>query len=287
MSVQALLLVIAAAILHAAWNLVTKQVNGRLPFFWVIGLFSSVICMPFVSWQIFRQSVEVTPTVWLFALVSAALHSVYFLVLQTGYRKADLSIVYPIARGSGPFISVIGAIILFNERPGWLALIGVALIISGVLIMTGLRLRSSNDKRLQAGVLYGTLTGLFIAGYTLWDRLGVVDYHVSALLVTFASMAVPMLLLTPVAWHKKEETAMELRRHWKQALIIAICQPLSYLLVLIAIKTTPVSYVAPARELSIVFGVFFGANVLKEADGGRRIIAALVMLVGIALLAVG
>jgi drug/metabolite transporter (DMT)-like permease len=287
MSVQALLLVIAAAILHAAWNLVTKQVNGRLPFFWVIGLFSSAICMPFVSWHISRQSVEVTPTVWLFALVSAALHSVYFLVLQAGYRKADLSVVYPIARGSGPFISVIGAIILFNERPGWLALLGVALIITGVLIMTGLRLRSSNDKRLQAGVLYGTLTGLFIAGYTLWDRLGVVDYHVSALLVTFASMAVPMLFLTPVAWHKKQETVLELRRHWKQALIIAICQPASYLLVLIAIKTTPVSYVAPARELSIVFGVFFGANVLKESDGGRRIIAALVMLVGIALLAIG
>jgi drug/metabolite transporter (DMT)-like permease len=109
----------------------------------------------------------------------------------------------------------------------------------------------------------------------------VVDYHVSALLVTFASMAVPMLFLTPVAWHKKQETRMELRRHWKQALIIAICQPLSYLLVLIAIKTTPVSYVAPARELSIVFGVFFGANVLKESDGSRRIIAALVMLVGL------
>ena len=215
MSVQALLLVIAAAILHAVWNLVTKQVNGRLPFFWVIGLFSSMICLPFVGWQIAKLHVAVTPAVWLFALVSAALHSVYFLVLQAGYRKADLSIVYPIARGSGPFISVTGAMILFNERPGLIALLGVVLIIAGVLVMTGLRFRSTNDRRLQAGLFYGTLTGLFIAAYTLWDRLGVVEYHVSVSLITFASMVVPMLALTPVAVRRKEETGMEFRQHWK------------------------------------------------------------------------
>jgi multidrug transporter EmrE-like cation transporter len=129
MSLQALLLVITAAILHAIWNLVTKQVNGKLPFFWLIGAISSLICIPFVLWQLLQQDVSLTPMVWMFALVSAMLHAVYFLILQAGYRKADLSVVYPLARGSGPFISVIGAIIFFNERPGWLALIGVLLII--------------------------------------------------------------------------------------------------------------------------------------------------------------
>lgn len=287
MSLQVLLLVITAAILHAAWNLVTKQVNGGLPFFWTIGLLSSVICLPFVIWQMQQVSISFSSAGWLFAMVSAAIHSVYFLVLQAGYRKSDLSVVYPLARGSGPFITVIGAIVLFQEQPGWMALLGVVLIISGVLVMTGLRFRSSNDKRLQAGILYGTLTGVCIAGYTLWDRLGVVNYHVSALLITFASMAVPFLALTPMAIRRKTEAVSELKQHWKQALIIAVCQPLSYLLVLIALKTTPVSYVAPAREISIVFGVFFGSNLLKEADGKKRIIAACIMLTGIVLLAVG
>jgi drug/metabolite transporter (DMT)-like permease len=287
MRLDILLLVMIAAILHAVWNLVTKQVNGRLPFFWVIGLISSVVCLPFVVWQILQADLAVTGVVWLFALVSAAIHSVYFLVLQAGYRNADLSVVYPLARGSGPFISVIGAILLFDEQPGWLALVGVGLIIGGVLVMTGLRFRSSNNNRLQKGIVYGLLTGICIASYTLWDRLGVVNYHVSALLITFASMAVPFLALTPMAIRKKEETLFELKQHWKQALVIAVCQPLSYLLVLIAIKTTPVSYVAPARELSIVFGVFFGSSLLKEADGRRRIIAASIMLTGIVLLAIG
>lgn len=285
MSVQALLLVIAAAVLHAAWNLVTKQVNGRLPFFWVIGLISSLIGLPVIAWQLYHSEIKLLPVTWLFALVSAMLHMVYFVVLQTGYRKADLSVVYPLARGSGPLISVTGAILFFGERPGWVAVSGILLIIAGVLVMTGLRIRSMSDNRLRAGVTYGCLTGLLIAGYTLWDRLGVVNYHVSALLITFASMIVPMLFLTPVVIRKKEETRQTIRKYWKQALLIAVCQPLSYLLVLVAIKTTPVSYVAPAREMSIVFGVFFGAGLLKEADAKRRLLAAFIMLAGIALLA--
>jgi drug/metabolite transporter (DMT)-like permease len=287
MSLQALLLVITAAILHAIWNLVTKQVNGKLPFFWLIGAISSLICIPVVLWQLLQQHVSLTPMVWMFALVSAMLHAVYFLILQAGYRKADLSVVYPLARGSGPFISVIGAIIFFNERPGWPALIGVLLIVGGVLVMTGIKFRSSSDAKLKAGILYGSLTGVFIASYTLWDRLAVVNNHVSALLITFASMLLPLVVLTPMAIKKRRQIKNEISQHWKQALLIAVCQPLSYLLVLIALKTTPVSYVAPARELSIVFGVFFGANLLKEADANKRIIAALIMLAGIALLAIG
>jgi multidrug transporter EmrE-like cation transporter len=101
MSLQALLLVIAAAILHAVWNLVTKQVNGKLPFFWLIGAISSVICLPFVLWQLLQQHIPLTLIVWMFALVSAMLHAIYFIILQKGYRKADLSVVYPLARGSG------------------------------------------------------------------------------------------------------------------------------------------------------------------------------------------
>jgi drug/metabolite transporter (DMT)-like permease len=286
MSVQALLLVIFAAILHAVWNIITKQVNGRLPFFWLIGLISTILSLPLLIWQILHAEVTLTGLTCLLALISAVLHSAYFLVLQAGYRKADLSVVYPLARGSGPFLSVIGAMIMFREQPGWIALLGIAFIVAGVLVMTGLRFRSGNDARLRTGVIYGCLTGLFIASYTLWDRFGVVDHNVSVELITVVSVLVPMLFLTPIAILKKEETRQELRTHWKQALIIAVCQPLSYLLVLIAVKTTPVSYVAPARELSIVFGVFFGANLLKEADARRRIIAACIMLLGIVLLAV-
>jgi len=287
MTTQALLLVIAAAVLHAVWNLVTKKVNGKLTFFWLIAIASAIIYLPFVIWQLLQTQVFVTPTVVVFLVVSSVLHLVYFVILQAGYRKADLSVVYPVARGSGPLLSVTGAILCFNEKPGWLAIAGVLLIVAGVLIMTGFRLRLSEDKRLKAGLLYGVLTGLFIAAYTLWDRLAVVNQHISALLITFAAMLLPSLLLIPVAIKGKQQVKQEVRQYWKEIILIAVFQPLSFILVLIALKTTPVSYVAPARELSIVFGVFFGANLLKEGNALRRSIAAIIMLIGIALLAIG
>jgi len=285
MSIYALLLVVAAAVLHAAWNLITKQVNGKLPFFWLVSLASSVICLPFLYLQASREHLTLNLMVSGFAVVSAILHLLYFVLLQTGYRKADLSIVYPVARGAGPLFSVAGAVLLFKEKPGWLAITGICLIIAGVIVMTGFRV--SKDARLAKGLEYGMLTGLFIAAYTLWDKAAVVDHHVSALLITFASMLFPLLILAPVMLKRQDEVKQEIRTHWKQVITVAVFQPLSYLLVLIALKSTPVTYVAPARELSIVVGVFFGANLLKEADARKRIFAAIVILAGIVLLALG
>jgi len=285
MSIQALLLVVIAAVLHAAWNLITKQVNGKLPFFWLVSLAASIICVPFLLLQSSRVQFTWTQTILIFALVSAILHLLYFVMLQTGYRKADLSVVYPVARGAGPLFSVTGAVLLFHEKPGLLAITGICLIIAGVIVMTGFKV--TKNTRVATGLQYGLLTGLFIAMYTLWDKAAVVDYHVSALFITFASMLLPLLLLIPVMLKRRQEVVEEARQHWKQVIMVAIFQPLSYLLVLIALKTTPITYVAPARELSIVVGVFFGTNLLKEADAKKRIVAAVVILAGIVLLAIG
>ncbi|WP_217604166.1 DMT family transporter [Chitinophaga sp. GbtcB8] len=285
MSIQALLLVIIAAVLHAAWNLITKQVNGKLPFFWLVSLVASILCVPFLLLQSSPVRFTWTQTVLIFALVSAILHLLYFVLLQTGYRKADLSVVYPVARGAGPLFSVTGAVLLFHEKPSLLAITGICLIIAGVIVMTGFKV--TKNTRVATGLQYGLLTGLFIAMYTLWDKAAVVDYHVSALFITFASMLLPLLLLIPVMLKRRQEVVEEARLHWKQVIMVAVFQPLSYLLVLIALKTTPITYVAPARELSIVVGVFFGTNLLKEADAKKRIVAAVVILAGIVLLAIG
>ncbi len=285
MDIYALLLVIAAAILHAVWNLITKQVNGKLPFFWLVAFFSVIVYLPFVCIQVFHERPEWTLAVIGFALVSAILHLLYFAVLQAGYRKADLSVVYPVARGAGPLFSVTGAMLLFRERPGILALAGVCFIIAGVVLMTGIKF--NRNAAVARGLEYGLLTGLFIAAYTLWDKSAVVDHHVSALIITFTSMVLPLFILLPVIVKNQEELKQEVRKHWKQSLLVALFQPLSYLLVLVALKRAPVAYVAPARELSIVFGVFFGANLLKEDDPAKRIIAAIIILAGIVLLAIG
>lgn len=285
MTAYALVLVIAAALLHAIWNLITKQVNGGLPFFWLVSLFSAILYLPIVLFQLNKEHIIFTNVVLGFALVSAILHLLYFVVLQVGYRKADLSVVYPVARGTGPLLSVAGAIILFKERPGIMAVAGVLLIVSGVIVMTGFKVK--RDTAVLKGLNYGLLTGAFTAAYTLWDRIAIVNNQVSVLFITFASIILPLILLIPVVIRKQTEVKLEVRTRWKQALAIAVFQPLSYLLFLVAMKTTPVTYIAPVRELSIVFGVFFGVNLLKEEDSMKRFIAAGIILGGIVLLAFG
>ena len=281
------MLVVSAAFLHALWNLILKKAEGRLCFLWLTAAASAFLYLPFVIHELLQQAVAPSAALYGFALVSAFLHLFYFFMLQTGYAKADLSVVYPMARGTGPLLSSMGAILIFGERPGWLVLVGIVLIVAGVFVMTGLRLRFSDNERLRAGIFYGTLTGVFTATYTLWDKLAVADYLVSPLILTFASMVVPLVVLLPKAAGNVPEIQRELRDHWRHILAVAVLSPLSFILVLMALQTTAVSYVAPARELSIVFGVFFGANLLREADASRRIAAAIVMLIGISLLAVG
>lgn len=287
MSTQALLLVVTAALMHAVWNLIVKKTNGSLPFIWLVSVVSAVIYLPFVIRQLTHHEIQSTAALYIFASVSAILHLLYFVILQVGYGKADLSLVYPLARGTGPLLSASGAMLFLGERPGWMAISGIVLIILGILSMTGLKLRFSDDVKLKAGTFYGIITGLFIAAYTLWDKVAVASYEISPLVLTFASMILPMGVLLPKALRKKREVRREIREHWKHILVVAVFSPLSFILVLIALKTTPVTYVAPVREVSIVFGVFLGANVLKEADSKRRIIAALIMLAGISLLAIG
>jgi drug/metabolite transporter (DMT)-like permease len=285
MTASALTIVIVAALLHAIWNLITKQVNGGLPFFWLISLFSAVLYLPVVIFQLNKEDITYAYGMLGFAFVSAILHLLYFVALQVGYRKADLSVVYPVARGAGPLFSVAGAIMLFGERPGIMAVAGILLIVAGVVVMTGFKI--GEDTAVMKGLNYGLLTGAFIAAYTLWDRAATVENHVSVIFITFASIMLPLVLLIPVVIKKYTEVKLEVKTHWKQVLAISIFQPLSYLLILIAMKTTPITYVAPVRELSIVFGVFFGVNLLKEKDSLKRFIAAGIILGGIVLLALG
>ncbi|WP_158618141.1 DMT family transporter [Chitinophaga lutea] len=286
MSTSSLLLVITAAVLHALWNLLTKQVRGGLIFFWLVSLFSAVIFLPFLMYELFRLPLQLNQQTLTMALGSGLLHVFYFVALQAGYRKGDLSVVYPVARGAGPLFAVTGAVLLFGERLGIWGITGFLLIIAGVCFLAGFHV-NKEGKSVRTGVYFGLLTGLFIAAYTLWDKAAVAEYGVSAIVIAFASMVLPLLLLIPVVMDKMQVIRTEIKLHWKQVLGVAVLQPLSYLLVLIAMKTTPVSYVAPVRELSIVFGVFFGVNLLKEKDSMKRLIAAVVILAGIVLLARG
>lgn len=281
MTLYVLFLVLSAAVLHAVWNLISKKTNGKAPFVWLMYIGSTVVYMPLLVYHIasnekFQFS---EPMLW-FSLSSAILHIAYFLILQKGYRKADLSVVYPLARGSGPLLSSMAAIFLLRETFRYNVALGLVLILVGVLVITGLKFKKG-DKKIKAGVLWGTLTGLFIALYTLNDAIAIKNYHLSPLQLTFSSNAFSIILLIPFIVGKAGEIKREFREHKWSILAIAVLSPAAYILVLEALKLAPLTVIAPARETSILIGVFMGSKALNEKDGKRRIIAGTLILCGI------
>ncbi|MBT2483441.1 MULTISPECIES: EamA family transporter [unclassified Microbacterium] len=287
MSALAFALVFGAAVAHAAWNIIAHGVSrAGSPFLWW-GAVSSVIV--WIGVVPFTGGLG-TDDLGSFALgvgVSAVLHVLYMAVLQRGYREGNLSTVYATARGTGPFLSVIVAVLLLGERPSPVALVGVAAIIVGVVAI-GLvdRGRGEATRRIDPGLLFGLLTGVAIAVYTIWDAHVVRTWDVSpvAFMVGTTLLQVPFYSL---AVGRRWSAVWALgRTQWRRILAFGILSPLSYILVLNAIQIAPVALVAPLREVSVVLVSLFGVFALRESRPGWRIGASLVVVLGIVLLAV-
>nr|BBH90299.1 hypothetical protein KTC_50500 [Thermosporothrix sp. COM3] len=282
MSIFAVALVLFSALCHASWNLLTKKVKSDTAFLWLFSVVSLVIYLPPMAVSLIFQPPVISAMLLLCILVSAILHSGYYQFLQIGYRKGDLSLIYPLARGTGPLLSMLAAILLLHERPGWLSLLGALLIISGVFILVGnpiALLRQGIQTR--TAILFALLTGTFIASYTLWDKYAVSVVMIAPLFYDWSISLLRSLFLAPVAlrkWHTVQELW---QHHRKEVFGVALLSPLAYILVLVAMSFTPLTYVAPLREVSILFGTFLGTRVLSEAGGIRRILAALVIVAGV------
>ena len=169
MTPAALALVLVGAFIHALWNLLAKRAQGGAPFVCMFSAVALVVYAPLVAAILVWQRPHIGLVQLVFIAGTAVLHTGYFLALQQGYRFGDLSLVYPLARGTGPLLATVAAIVLYGERPTPIALCGVALIGVGVFILTGgpaELLRSGS----RTAVVFALLTGATIATYTLWDK---------------------------------------------------------------------------------------------------------------------
>ncbi|MBN9391045.1 MAG: EamA family transporter [Chloroflexi bacterium] len=279
-------LVLVSACMHAGWNLLAKRASGGAPLIWLFDTLTVVIFAPVIVVMLFFVPLELSPVTLLFMAVSAVLEVAYFILLQRGYRLGDLSLVYPLARGTGPVLATTAAIIILGERPSLLAIIGVIIVAVSIFAMTGGR-ASLNDKKARLAAMYGVLTGFFIAGYTLWDKQAVSAYHIEPLYYYYGMVIFKVLLLSPYAWRKRAQVQFEWKQHRLEAVGVAIGGTLSYLLILVVLSFSPVSYVAPFREISILFGTLLGWRLLSESEARRRLPAALGMVIGVIALALG
>jgi drug/metabolite transporter (DMT)-like permease len=292
MSSFALALVLGAAGVHATWNVLAKRSGGGVPFIWLTFAITTALYLPVVAIAIrFGAAARFDAADWFFVIGNGVLHLAYFVVLQRGYRAGDFSVVYPLARGTGPLLSSIFAIVLFGEHPSLVALGGIAFVVCGVFVLT-VRRSTFGDANARVSVAYGIATGTLIAAYTLWDKHAVAapalgGLGLSPILYDFGGNVVRLAALSPFVVRRRQDVAREWRDHRAEAFGVAILSPLAYLLVLWALVFTPVSLVAPLREVSILIGAFLGARIFGERNARARFVAAGLMFAGIVALARG
>ena len=280
----ALTLLLAAAFIHATWNLLLKRAQGGPAFQWLFAVLSVGLYFPAVlAWGWYRP-VPFTATMVAVIMGSSVLHTLYYAVLQRGYRAGDLSVVYPLARGTGPFLAVVGAVLILGERPAAGVLAGGLLIILGVLALSGAGAWSRQGGPSRAAVIYGLATGVVIASYTLWDKNAVSGMAIAPLLLDWGTNCGRVVLLAPVAFRRRREVRTHWLRNRREALGVALLNPLAYILVLTALRITPVSHIAPAREISILIGSLMGIRLLREGNAGVRLLGAASMTLGLVLI---
>ncbi len=292
---SALVLVVLAGLIHACWNIAAKHAGGDVRFAAFTGTVMMVFWAPVGLWVGWDVVPHWGRTEWALVAASGMLHTLYYIVLLRGYRKADLTVVYPIARGSGPLLSSAIAIAFFGERLSAFGALGIAGVVLGVFLIAGgpglWRASAQGDpdtrRRVTKGMLYGALTGCFIASYTVVDGYGVKFLLMSPILIDYVGnlMRMPWVAL-PVLRDPAAALALW-RRQWKHAVFVGIVSPLSYIMVLYAMQSAPLSHVAPAREISMLFAALIGGQLLGESDRGARIAGAALIAAGVLALALG
>jgi drug/metabolite transporter (DMT)-like permease len=294
MTPQALALVLAAAVCHATWNLLAKKAGGSGNHFVLLSsLLTVTLWAPLGLWAGLTEAGPWGWAAWLALAASAAVHILYFRTLLHGYTVADLTVVYPVARGSGPLLSCAAAVVLLGETVTLTGLVGALGVVAGVCLIAGgpglLRQvhEPAQRQRVLRGLRWGGLTGAFIAGYTVIDGYAVKVLLISPILVDYIGNALRIPVMLPFALRDPAAFKATCRTQWRGALAVAALGPLSYIMVLYAVRMAPLSHVAPAREVSMLFAALVGGTLLGEGDRRLRLTGAASIAAGVVALAWG
>lgn len=291
MSALALLLVLTAALVHATWNFFLKKANATRPFWWLVYIITAIITVPVLFLYDPDSLKNITPIGWLVIALSAPIHVIYGQVLQIGYKKSDYSIVYPTARGTGPLITVLSAVLILGDRPSFWGWIGIILILGAIVLLAMPQKTDKNTQslRIRSGIFWGALTGCFIAGYSFCDAWAVQQTTgLTPMSFYFPSIAVRALVFAPFIimhanWKEESKEILTTPRLQKALAVVTVGSPLAYILVLYAMTMAPLAYVAPSREVGMMIGVVLGGLLLKEKLSTTRLMGVIGMTLGVIL----
>ena len=293
MPLSALALVLLAALLHASWNIAAKRAGGDQRFTLITSVLTSVLWLPAGLWFGWQEVPRWGWLEWGVIALSAAVHLLYFNALLTGYRKADLTVVYPLARGSAPLLTAVAAVLLLGERLTLLGAAGVIAVCGGVFLIAGgpALWRHSHDiaqrERTRAGLRWGFITGGTIAAYSVIDGYAIKVLAIGPVIFDYLCNVLRVPLQLPTLLRNRSGLMQAWRAQWKYALVVSTLGPLAYILVLYALTLAPLSHVAPAREVSMLVAALLGGRLLGESDRGLRLLGACCIAGGVMALAWG
>ena len=294
MDFTSIALILLSAFCHALWNFYSKSSRDiRILFFWC-GFYT--VAIAFIAFGI-KHPVVPKP-VWGYIAGSAFVHLLYKLSLTHAYTVGEISFVYPIARAAPAFLPLF-AFLLLKERISAQGLIGI------LCVMISILLYQQREKHIQFKTFFRYLrkpdsvwafaTLGSVIGYSLIDKQGMSEFHRYSAdtplwrAVTYYlmenSISQVFYGLSCLARFPHQQVIQIGRTEWKRAFAIVGLSLVSYSLILYVLMTEKVSYVTAVRQCSVIFVVLLGGYALKETYTKRRLIAAVVMILGIFLIA--
>jgi len=266
MPLDALALALGAAGLHALWNLLLARERDTEAAIAValVALVAVLVLPAALTWRVDADAIP-------FIVGSAALELAYVALLATAYRRYELSLVYPVARGLAPVFALLIVVAAGGARPSTLGIVGVLAVATGVLLVRGAR----GDL---GGLLFGIVIATAIAGYTVVDRYGI--RHAAAGPYLLLVMLGPALVYPLFVGVRRAREAVS-----PVTVVIGGASAAAYLLVLLALRRASAPAVAAVRETGVVIAAVLGAVFLHERVGAARYAGAVLVVAGIALLA--
>jgi drug/metabolite transporter (DMT)-like permease len=289
MSLLSLTLLILAAGLHALSNALIKSSRDKLAFTWWMLTAWAILGFPLIFFV-----GQLQPIGWLIILISGLIEAMYFITLTRAYALGDLSQVYPLARGSAPLFVLLWALIFLGERPTPIGVGGIFVVVIGLYLVNLPSLADWNRPLLglrSPAARWALLTGLLISIYSAIDKVGM--RYVDPLPYLYLFLVVTWIALSAQWLHSDRRSALraevqiDRRRTLLLAALVALLGSGAYALVLAALRLSPVSYVSPVRELSVVIGAWIGVRFMGEQGGRLRVFAALLVAAGIMIIALG
>jgi drug/metabolite transporter (DMT)-like permease len=279
-----------AAVMHATWNVILKTSSDPLLMSGRAMLGGSIAAAPLAvgAWLVSGQP-PIPPEALALGLLSGAIEVVYLVLLSGAYQRGDLSVVYPIARGAAPLLSISAGLLLLGERLGILGVVGVAGLVGGIVVVQRPWRALRGGSQVEPAVIWALATGVAIAAYSTVDRVGarlVAPWLFAAILFPVAGIGLSAYIRL-----RGGRGATGPEPSWTRSTVAGLLAIGTYLLVLVAFTLAPLSVVAPLRESAIVLVSGWGAFRLGEASGRQdaaaRIGAAVLIVAGALLLALG